>query len=1013
MKSKHFDDFIIEGLKSISLDIDSTTRNELDKLDIYQKIQNANKFEIVDILYALIGENYKNNLQPFLVELKDGYVLKLLQFEKKRINDLLISSPKKGWNEWVIILSTLIGQFRDLILVEFCKISFPFPNDKVEIKNELLLTAQYISNGFWADAYNSVEYLFRLKFMPKQQQAELCTILGEIQEFRFNKIYKAQTFYNESERLAPEHQRVLLCTGNYFKNTGEYKKAKKYYSKLLKLYPGKLSGYIGMGEIARKESKNAIKWYKDAIKFSPGDYYSYIELAKYYIEKEIKDYHKAIEIIEDQILCLSPQLKYNFHIEIGFCFQKKGDLVVADSHYQIAKNFDSFKIRAQYYVGNLYSEITCLKNLDEARSNFEKIIEVFPKSGEGYSGMAYTFEIECQWQFAIDWNNKCPNEIFDYKDRNFAAKGRSYIELNNYKQAEKELLNSFDCDNKSQWAKAYMEILANRIFEKDNDREKAEQLYGLILKNIGNSYKPDYCNRIGNMCYYFSEYEKAIKNYKVAINLTPQNVTFHRNMAGALQYLKKYDEAEIEIEAAFRIDTNKLVRKQKLASLYNSKGNSFYSKENYNNAITEYIKATNLISDDDIYYSNLALAYEKLYETTSLPDNLTNAIIYFDKANEIKPDEEYRNTIISLNKKRKFVNIYGNNIAKRIPIITPIAIEVAADLIPLVESIDGSLSVQLQQLINIMRDEIQFEMGNSKVPGIRVRGNETDLPNGTYIIMINEIPLVSGNVNQKNIFVNESAVNLKLLEILGENTANPENGSAGSWISVEKETKVKVAGLQTYNILEYMILHLKAVIKKNFSEFVNIQNVSDNIREINYYQSILLLAGGVGRFTEFLKIFAEEEVAIKELNTICEEYMKLTLKGTPLQKIVEEIRSNNKILPLINVNRIARENNLEFQNVIQLDKKICKLIDDGINSNDDASILALEPEITQDVLNSIRKTINDLPAQKTNSVILVECSRIRRPLKKLLELEFPNIVVMMEKEIMLPVKRINTILLDG
>ena len=108
-------------------------------------------------------------------------------------------------------------------------------------------------------------------------------------------------------------------------------------------------------------------------------------------------------------------------------------------------------------------------------------------------------------------------------------------------------------------------------------------------------------------------------------------------------------------------------------------------------------------------------------------------------ANEIQAmGEETRQKQIQAAKKQE------GQAQQMLPVVTPIALEVAADLIPLVEDASGGNKF-LGEMIPMMRDGLFYELG-VKFPGIRVRGNETDLAQGTYIILINEVPMVSGSV---------------------------------------------------------------------------------------------------------------------------------------------------------------------------------------------------------------------------------------------------------------------------
>src|SRR5205823_2527857 len=110
-------------------------------------------------------------------------------------------------------------------------------------------------------------------------------------------------------------------------------------------------------------------------------------------------------------------------------------------------------------------------------------------------------------------------------------------------------------------------------------------------------------------------------------------------------------------------------------------------------------------------------------------------------------------------------------------------------------------------------DGLFYELG-VRYPGLRVRGNEGDLPKGAYIIMINEIPLVMGTVDQAKILVNDTAERLRLLNIPGEPATNPANGNDCAWVSVEHQNLCEQAGLTTWDASGYMVLHLSAVLRK-------------------------------------------------------------------------------------------------------------------------------------------------------------------------------------------------------
>jgi type III secretion protein V len=310
--------------------------------------------------------------------------------------------------------------------------------------------------------------------------------------------------------------------------------------------------------------------------------------------------------------------------------------------------------------------------------------------------------------------------------------------------------------------------------------------------------------------------------------------------------------------------------------------------------------------------------------------------------------------------------------------------------------------------MKLLRDGLQYELGHKQIPGISIRGNESDLADGTYIILINEIPLVSGNVNVGKVFVDKTVEQLKFLGIQGEETINPANGSECAWIPSELKEKAEKSGVTVWDPVEYMIFHLFSVLRRNFTEFITVQDTSEEIelKASRYSQEINDAPGGIVRFTNVLKILAEEDVTVKELGLICEIY--LSQKDSPVYDIVEELRCHEKIRPLLAGNKFSNE----YCNVYQLGSDITSLIATGIFTNGDASLLAIEPQPTQDILTAIREKVKDLPPATQNPVIMTEDSRIRRHVRKLVELEFPYLAVMSKREIIKKVQTLATITLE-
>jgi len=111
--------------------------------------------------------------------------------------------------------------------------------------------------------------------------------------------------------------------------------------------------------------------------------------------------------------------------------------------------------------------------------------------------------------------------------------------------------------------------------------------------------------------------------------------------------------------------------------------------------------------------------------------------------------------------------------------------------------------------------------------------NETDLPDGTYIVMINEIPLASGNVSLKRRFL--AGIERRCSHALASTESpfpDPVTGDDGFWI--EERTplaRVESQKPELWSLSDYMMRHVEAVVGRMSEEFLGhqeIMNLLDN-----------------------------------------------------------------------------------------------------------------------------------------------------------------------------------------
>ncbi|MBI1947867.1 MAG: type III secretion system export apparatus subunit SctV [Deltaproteobacteria bacterium] len=333
--------------------------------------------------------------------------------------------------------------------------------------------------------------------------------------------------------------------------------------------------------------------------------------------------------------------------------------------------------------------------------------------------------------------------------------------------------------------------------------------------------------------------------------------------------------------------------------------------------------------------------------------------------------------------------------AQMMPVVTPIALEVASDLVPLVDDTTGSNF--LNELIPMMRDGLFYELG-VRFPGLRVRGNEGDLPPGSYIIMINEIPLVMGSVDKTKCLVNDTPDRLRLLGIEAEPAQNPANGNACGWISGEQKKLAEDAGLTTWDAPGYIVLHLSAVLRKNAAEFVGIQETQNMLEQLEQafpalVKEVVPKAVSPFQLTDILRRLVEEEISIRDLRNILQALAEWGPVENDTVMLTEYVRAALK--------RYISHKYTRGQStliVYLLDPQIEETVRSSVQHTSSGSYLALEPEITQEILAAVRNEVGNLPPSAQQPVVLTTME-IRRYFRKLVELEFPHLAVLSYQEL--------------
>jgi protein O-GlcNAc transferase len=370
----------------------------------------------------------------------------------------------------------------------------------------------------------------------------------------------------------------VLRTAIYHQQTGQPKKAKEIYEKILQIDPNHADSLHLLGLIADQAGRKdtAVKLIRKAIRNSPRNPIYYNNLGSAFLD--LGDPAKAVSCYK-KALKFKPDLA-EAHNNMGNAFLALGRSTEAISCCQQA-----IELRPDYFeaYNNMANAFLALGKSIKAISYYEKVLQLNPDCSEALNNMGSALQAQGKLDKAISCCEKALDLKPDYPD--------AYNNMGSALQAQGKLDEAISC------------------YEKALDLKPA---YIESHYNLGNAF----CAQ-GKM-------DKAISCYEKALDLEPGYADAYNNMGSALQAQGKLDEAISCYENALRL-------KPDLAGAHNNMGSAFQGQGKSDKAISCYEKALRLKPD-------LAEAYNNIGNIFQDQGKSDEAIACYKKALEIKPD---------------------------------------------------------------------------------------------------------------------------------------------------------------------------------------------------------------------------------------------------------------------------------------------------------------------------------------------------------------------------------------
>ena len=299
----------------------------------------------------------------------------------------------------------------------------------------------------------------------------------------------------------------------------------------------------------------------------------------------------------------------------------------------------------------------------------------------------------------------------------------------------------------------------------------------------------------------------------------------------------------------------------------NRLGNLRYSFKDYVAAAEHYRKAIASNANDDVLYSNLALALERLSQPEGRVARLEEASTALRHAAKLEPNnKEYAERLEALELENGFIATYGEDALKYAPSVTPIRIELVREALgDILDSGSITLSQDTLAKIDSMRQWLRERYGFT-LPGVLFGQLWDILLEGNYRIVLRERELAVGTVNPGQKFLPTKTQE--------ESHFPPQ----GNWTD---DTSQNLAGDERWGTADYVLYHLRTMLETRLADFFGHEDTALALKDCRSEAAVAIRESDkeFTAFVQMLRGLLAKQIPIVNLDSLCEQFHKVQAGG--------------------------------------------------------------------------------------------------------------------------------------
>lgn len=323
--------------------------------------------------------------------------------------------------------------------------------------------------------------------------------------------------------------------------------------------------------------------------------------------------------------------------------------------------------------------------------------------------------------------------------------------------------------------------------------------------------------------------------------------------------------------------------------------------------------------------------------------------------------------------------------------IDPIEFEFGYGLIPLADANQGG---DLLDRVVMIRRQMALELGMI-VPVIRIRDNIQLQPN-EYTIKIKGNEVAKGDLLLDHYMAMSPGVEDE--SIVGVDTVEPAFGLPALWIGEEMKEQAELSGYTVVDPPSVVSTHLTEVIKRHAHELLGRQETKQLVEHLQetypaLVEEVTPNTLSTGEVQKVLTNLLKENISIRNLPIIFETLADYGQMTKDMDLLTEYVRQS-----------LSRQISRQFTTpgeplyVITLSGSVEKKVADGVQQTEHGNFLSMDPNVSQQILESAAGEADRLQGMGQVPVIL--CSpAVRMYVRQLLERYLPHVPVLSYNEL--------------